>query len=394
MTIDPANAGGAGLVDRVKNIIMTPQAEWDRIEPEPADVNKLYMGYALPLIALAAVCGLIGAVLFGYGAFGFHYRVALIPAVIGAAIQVALGLAGVFLLAFITNALAPTFGSQQNIGQAHKLAVYGSTASFLAGVFAIFPPIAMLGIVGLYSLVLIYIGLPRLMKTPEDKRLPYFLTIIVIAIVAWFIIGAVLGSVRMAVGGMGAGMGQFSFGQQQQQASNGTQDQGTITLPGGGTIDVAALEKQAQAYQDGAPAIDPARLERYTPQSLPGGFQLTSKSTSSAMGAAVVEAVYENGDRRIELTLTHMGAMGAIASFAQAANVQESRSSADGFTRTNTVDGRVYNEEVSTSGGRAKYAVVGHGVAISAEGSGGVDLDQVRAAVETIGITRLEGEFD
>ena len=52
MTIDPQNAGGAaaGMVERVKNILLTPQAEWDRIAAEPSDLNKLYVGYALPLI--------------------------------------------------------------------------------------------------------------------------------------------------------------------------------------------------------------------------------------------------------------------------------------------------------------------------------------------------------
>jgi len=52
MTMDPTGAGTAGLVDRVKNILLTPQAEWDKIAAEPADLNKLYLGYVLPLAAL------------------------------------------------------------------------------------------------------------------------------------------------------------------------------------------------------------------------------------------------------------------------------------------------------------------------------------------------------
>ncbi len=208
MTIDPTGAATSGLVERVKNILLTPQAEWERIDAEPADVNKIYMGYVLPLAALSAICAFIGMSVFGLTLMGTTYRVGVVPGAIGAVIQVAAGVGGVFLMAFIANALAPTFGSQQNMGQAHKLAAYGSTAGFLAGVFSIFPPIAMLGIVGLYSLYLIYVGLPKMMKTPDDKRIGYFLSVIVVAIIAGIILSVVLGTLRGLVGaGVTPGLG-------------------------------------------------------------------------------------------------------------------------------------------------------------------------------------------
>ncbi len=185
------------IVERAKNILLQPQTEWDRIAGEPADVNKIYTGYVLPLVALSAICAFVGMSVFGI----LGFRIGLVPGLVGLVLQVVLGVAGVFILAFITNALAPSFGSQQDMGQAHKLAAYGSTAGFLAGVFAIFPPLGILGIVGLYSLALMYIGLPRLMKTPEDKRIGYIITIILAAIVVWIVIGAVMGAVRGGFGG-------------------------------------------------------------------------------------------------------------------------------------------------------------------------------------------------
>jgi hypothetical protein len=203
MTIDPTGTASTGLVDRVKNILLTPKAEWDKIDGEPADVNKIYIGYVAPLCALAAICGFIGLSVFGVSAFGVSYRVPMVTGLVTAVVQVGLGIASVFLLAFITNALAPTFGSQQNMGQAHKLAAYGSTAGFLSGVFAIFPPLAILGIVGLYSLYLLYVGLPKMMKTPDDKRVGYFITVILVAIVAQIVILTLMGSLRAAMGGAG-----------------------------------------------------------------------------------------------------------------------------------------------------------------------------------------------
>jgi uncharacterized membrane protein len=109
-------------------------------------------------------------------------------------------------VALITNALASSFGSQANVGKAHQLAAYGSTAGILAGVFAIIPQLVFLGIVGLYSFYLWYVGLGKLMKTPDDKRIVYLLVIVVIAIIVWFVIGAVIGAVQMSMMGGVPGM--------------------------------------------------------------------------------------------------------------------------------------------------------------------------------------------
>jgi hypothetical protein len=206
MTIDPTNAGGAGLIDRAKNIILTPAAEFDRVDAETPNVQQIYTGYVLPLAAVAAICGFIGASVIGFSGFGISYKVPIVAGLVGAVLRVIMGMVGVYLMAFITNALAPSFGSQSNMGKAHQLAAYGSTAGLLAGVFAIFPALAVLGIVGLYSFYLWYVGLGKLMKTPDDKRIVYLLVVVVIAIVVYLVIGAVVGAVQMSMMGPIPGM--------------------------------------------------------------------------------------------------------------------------------------------------------------------------------------------
>ena len=75
--------------------------------------------------------------------------------------------------------------------QALKVAAYSSTAAWLAGIFILIPALGFLQILGLYSLYLLYLGLPRLMKTPEDKALVYTAIVIVAAFVIFAVIGAV-----------------------------------------------------------------------------------------------------------------------------------------------------------------------------------------------------------
>ncbi len=45
----------ASIVSRVQGILMTPKAEWDKIEPEAATTQGLYMGYAAILAAIPAI---------------------------------------------------------------------------------------------------------------------------------------------------------------------------------------------------------------------------------------------------------------------------------------------------------------------------------------------------
>jgi hypothetical protein len=66
----------------------------------------------------------------------------------------------------------------------------------LGGIFSIIPLLGILGILcGLYSLYLLYLGLPLLMKTPEDKTLPYTVVVIIAAIVLFVIVGTLGGLV-------------------------------------------------------------------------------------------------------------------------------------------------------------------------------------------------------
>ena len=63
------------------------------------------------------------------------------------------------------------------------------------------PGLRFLGILGLYSLFLLYLGLPTLMKVPQEKALSYTVVVIVAAIVLFMVIGLVAGSfVAMPMG--------------------------------------------------------------------------------------------------------------------------------------------------------------------------------------------------
>ena len=180
------------LMDRVKNILFQPKQEWSVIDPEPATIGGLYMGYIVPLAAIGPVASLIGWSALGMRIpFVGAIRIPIAAGLRMALIQYVGALVSTFVLALIIDALAPTFGGQKNQIQALKVAAYSATAAWVAGIFAIIPALAILGILGLYSLYLLYLGLPALMKAPQEKAMGYTVVVIVCAIVLAIIVSVV-----------------------------------------------------------------------------------------------------------------------------------------------------------------------------------------------------------
>jgi len=149
-----------GLIDRAKNIIVQPRAEWSVIDTEPATVGGLYTGYVIPLSLLSVICATLGMVLFGISVpFLGNIRYPLGTALGSAAVRFVAGLISIYVIALVIDALAPTFGGTKNSIQAFKVAAYSYTAAWVFGVLAIIPALAIIaGLLGLYSLYLLYTG--------------------------------------------------------------------------------------------------------------------------------------------------------------------------------------------------------------------------------------------
>ena len=178
------------LLARVKNILLTPKTEWEVIDAEPTTVADLYKGYIIPLAAIGPVAQAIGFSVFGMRVpFLGTYRTPVGTAITQAVVTYVLTLVAVFVLALIIDALAPTFNGTANRIQALKVAAYSYTASWVAGIFMLIPALSFLSILGVYSLYLLFLGLPVLMKSPKEKALAYTAVVIIAAIVLFMLIG-------------------------------------------------------------------------------------------------------------------------------------------------------------------------------------------------------------
>ena len=188
----------APIMTRVTNILTKPKQEWQVIDGESTSVASLYSGYIVILAAIPVVASFIKMSLIGTSVLWVH--VAIVSGLIGAIVGYVLSLGGVYLAAFVIEKLAPTFQSQGDTLQALKLVAYAYTAAWVAGVFNLLPTIGILGVLagGIYSIYLFYLGLPVLMRTPQNKVVVYMIVAAVIIFVIYIVIGLVVGTITTA----------------------------------------------------------------------------------------------------------------------------------------------------------------------------------------------------
>lgn len=181
------------LLDRVKNILLKPNDEWDVIREEDTDTQGLFVGYVIPLAAVQQICAAIGLAMVGIsvpflGSIRYSMGDALMSAIVGLVMAVVM----VFILGLVINALAENFDGQKNQIQALKLAGYSYTPAWVAGIFSIIPSLSFLGLIGsLYGLYLLYLGIPKMMNAPKEKSVMYTIVVIVVAIIVMIVVGMI-----------------------------------------------------------------------------------------------------------------------------------------------------------------------------------------------------------
>lgn len=185
------------LKERVTKIITDPANEWRRIEPEPTTIQQLYTGFIIPVAAIPVVANFIGSVVIGLPFMG---RQNPIYALVLAVLTLGLSLVGTYVSAFIISKLAPTFASVSDDRQALKLVAYSSAPVWVAGILNILPFLGMLALLAwLYTIYVFYLGVPVMMKTPQDKVIPYMAVSAVVMIAVAFTLMLIAGSVAAAM---------------------------------------------------------------------------------------------------------------------------------------------------------------------------------------------------
>ncbi|MBS0362840.1 MAG: YIP1 family protein [Proteobacteria bacterium] len=187
-------APAGGPVGRILSLLLHPAETWDLIADEPATIEGLYRTWVLPLAALPAAATAIGLISFhGFVLFGTRYQPSFLSIIGGGLAEYLLILIGTYLLAVVIDVAAPRFSGEHSLTQAFKLVAYSGTPAWVFGLCALLPMagelIAFLG--GLYSLYILYLGLPKLMRSDPEGNLTYFGLILGVSVLMFVVINTV-----------------------------------------------------------------------------------------------------------------------------------------------------------------------------------------------------------
>ncbi len=412
------------MIDRIKNICLTPKTEWPVIAGETTATATLMTGYVLPLAAIGAVAGFISSSIIGHSIpfLGGTFRT---PILMGAGVAIftlIMAVVGVFILSLVINALAPSFGGQKDPAQALKVAVYAYTPAWIGGIFKILPWVGSLLVLlcALYCLYLLFTGLPALMKNPEDKSLGYTVVVVICAIVIGVVV-AVLSSCFLGAGALatGAATSGFSRGASSDVTFDKDSPLGKLSEFGkqmeksGKAMEAAQKSGDQKAQAEAAAAamgamfsggkkIDPLPLDQlksFVPESFAGlGKKSSSAETTGIAGLAVAKATASYGDdsgKSASLDISDGGSASGIMGLASWVNVQGEKEDQYGSEKTQKVGGRMVHEKSSKQqGGSNEYTVMlGDRFIVSAKGNG-VDLGALKSAVNGLDLGKLEGMKD
>jgi len=163
---------------RAKSILIDPLAEWGTIERETGDPAFVLTRYVALLAIIPSLCGFIGACLIGVVTTnGATVRTPIVDGLFGAIFGYVMACATVLVIALFIHLLAPPFGGRRGFDSAFKLSVYSFTPVWLAGIFLLLPGLHFLALCGLYGLYILWLGLPRLTKVPEEMLLSFAVAI-------------------------------------------------------------------------------------------------------------------------------------------------------------------------------------------------------------------------
>ena len=156
-------------------LLYDARREWREISREPEEtITQVYVKHALLLAMIPPFALFTGTTQMGWSFAGQD----LVFLSIGSAAAIAVAfyislLLGLALMSFIIHSLEHAFGTTTSYERCLLLTVYTATPMFLAGAAGFFPVFwfdaIVVGIAAMYSLHLLFTGVPVFMDIPESK---------------------------------------------------------------------------------------------------------------------------------------------------------------------------------------------------------------------------------
>lgn len=405
------------IVERIKNICISPKTEWSVIAEEESTPRIIFLQYVVPLAALAAIAGFISSSIVGQSLplIG-TYRVPIVAGIATSVFVFVMSIVGTFVMAFAINFLAAKFGGEKNDLRALKVAAYSYTPVWVAGILQILPMTDFLAaLAGFYGLYLLYLGLPELMKSSDEKSFRYTAMVVLSAIILSIVInlgmslfsGLNMLSTPSVVNIQSPAAVEFDkdspMGKLQglSKKMEGLNEKMDVAQKNGDPKKQMELAMESMgAILGGGSKVEPVAIEQLK-SLLPDTFMgLAQKSHNAEKAGAMgimtskAEAMYsDDAAKKVTLTITDMGGVSGMLGLASWVNVQGEKEDEYGYEKTYKDGDRMLHEQASKNGGSEFSIVIAERFMLNAKGDD-VDINTLKNAALQLPLDKLDAMKD
>ena len=416
------------IVDRIKNICLTPNTEWPVIASEPSSTGSLMHGYVAPLAAVGASRRLHrrhdcrNEHVSLWAPTGCHR---LPWACRGRVVGHRRDHRRRVWSASSSTRWRRRSAPNRTAARAMKVAVYSFTPAWVAGVLRIIPALGVLAILGaFYGFYLLYLGLPALMKAPKEKAAGY--TVVTIVARIRRVCRRLEPSAVSMVGGRAIGTGCWATSPRRRRVRVPARAKCSSTR----TARWASCRNSARRWRRATrrwkrrrraatrmprqrppwirsarcsaagKKVDPLEIDQmksFLPPTLAGfskqGNGTAEKSGFASLMVSKAEANYSDGSKTVNIGISDSGGASGIMGLAGWAALQTSKEDDNGSERVSKVNGRLVHEQTRKNGEDEFDIILGDRFVVSAS-SRDVKLNQLKAIVSALDLNKIESMKD
>ncbi len=175
------------FINHMVGMFYHPKEEWGTIHEERYSVVHIFFAQISILALIPAVCMYIGTTQVGWTITGDNY----VKLATGSALPAALASyfacwVAVAFIAYSIHWMEKTYGGHVALNECLILTTFTATPLFLSGLAALYPHLwfcVSIGLVALlYSVYLLFIGVPVIMEIPEDRAFFFSASILTVGL--------------------------------------------------------------------------------------------------------------------------------------------------------------------------------------------------------------------
>ncbi len=176
------------MFGHVIGLLIDPQAQWQKIGSLSDDALRRLLLYPILMGLLPAIGFYVGTTQVGWQVIGDDVtRITPGSAIPLAVLFYAALMGALIFIGWMIHWMSSTYGAESFFIKGVVLMGYACTPVFLAGLFAVYPvwwfDVLLAIAAGSYAIRLLYLGIPPVMKVPEDRGFLYASAVFMMALV-------------------------------------------------------------------------------------------------------------------------------------------------------------------------------------------------------------------